>query len=204
VPRTPEPRRRFLRRASLAAAGLALAPGRPRAAAGQATAPRQAPAAAASGAATAPADAWPQFRGTPSLSGLSAATLPEKLTVAWQWEAGDAIESSAAISGGFVYVGTRAGELVSLDLAAGKPAWRYKVTGDGVGESSACVADGAVFVGDLAGVVHAVDAKSGKGLWTHKTGQEIKSSPVVSAGRVLVGSYDQSLYALDAKTGTLA
>ena len=124
--------------------------------------------------------------------------------MAWQWEAGDAIESSAAIAAGTVYVGTRAGELVALDLASGKPVWRYKVTGDGVGESSPCVAGGAVYVGDLAGQIHAVDAQSGKALWTHKTAQEVKSSPVAVGELVLVGSYDQSLYALEAKTGKLA
>jgi len=160
VPRSPETRRRFLGRAALAAAGATLA------------ARRASPAPAAP--AIAGADAWPQFRGTPTLSGLSAATLPAQLSVAWQWEAGDAIESSAAIVAGTVYVGTRAGELVALELASGKPVWRYKVTGDGVGESSPCVAGGAVFVGDLAGQIHAVDAQSGKALWTHKTAQEVK------------------------------
>lgn len=192
MPRSPEPRRSFLRRAGGAAAALALGTRSGRTAL------------AADGPAVAAADAWPQFRGTPTLSGLSAATLPSKLGVLWQWEAGDAIESSAAIAGGVVYVGTRAGELVALGLADGQPLWRYKVTGDGVGESSPCVAGGSVFVGDLAGVLHAVDAASGKGLWTHKTGQEIKSSPVAVGGRVLVGSYDQSLYALDAKSGRVA
>ena len=190
MPRTPDSRRRFLRQAGLAAAGVALSPRVGRT--------------AASASATAPADAWPQFRGTPSLSGLSATTLADKLSVAWEWEAGDAIESSAAIVAGVVYVGTRAGELVALELASGKLVWRYKVTGDGIGESSACVAGGAVFVGDLGGQLHAVDAVSGKGLWTYKTGQEIKSSPVVVEGRVLVGSYDQSLYSFDARSGRLA
>ena len=190
MPRSPETRRRFLGRAALAAAGATLAARRG----------FSAPAAPA----MAPADAWPQFRGTPTLSGLSAATLPPQLSVAWQWEAGDAIESSAAIAAGTVYVGTRAGELVALELASGKPVWRYKVTGDGVGESSPCVAGGAVFVGDLAGQIHAVDAQSGKALWTHKTAQEVKSSPVAVGELVLVGSYDQSLYALDAKTGKVA
>ena len=156
MPRSPETRRRFLGQAALAAASATLAGRRGWA--------------AAAAPAVAPADAWPQFRGTPTLSGLSAATLPPQLGVAWQWEAGDAIESSAAIAAGVVYVGTRAGELVALELASGKPVWRYKVTGDGVGESSPCVAGGSVFVGDLGGQIHAVDAQSGKVLWTHKTG----------------------------------
>ena len=79
MPRTPDTRRRFLREAGLAAAAVALATRRGTA--------------AASVPAAAPADAWPQFRGTPSLSGLSATTLGDKLSVAWQWEAGDAVES---------------------------------------------------------------------------------------------------------------
>lgn len=214
--RMPEPRRAFLRAASRAVAGASLVPRalaagafgaaeRDRAAAASdSIAPLDVAVASSGAGPVAPADAWPQFRGTPTLSGLSAATLPRQLKVAWRFEAGDAIESSAAIAGGAAYVGTRKGELVALDLATGKPLWRYAVTGDGVGESSPCADGGAVFVGDLAGVVHAVDAKSGRALWTHKTGMEIKSSPVVSAGRILIGSYDQSLYALDAKSGMLA
>ena len=56
----------------------------------------------------------------------------------WTFEAGDAVESSAAIAGGVAYVGSQKGELLALDLATGKPRWRYK-TVEGVGESSPAV-----------------------------------------------------------------
>ena len=52
--------------------------------------------------AQAPQAAWPQFRGSPSLTGVSSAQLPPSLRVQWTYEAGDAIESSAAIVDGTV------------------------------------------------------------------------------------------------------
>src|SRR5262245_37748732 len=76
----------------------------------------------------APADAWPHFRGTPALTGVSASTVPSELKRLWMWESGAdvAVESSPAIVGGVVYVGTAAGELVALELATGALTWRYK------------------------------------------------------------------------------
>jgi outer membrane protein assembly factor BamB len=150
----------------------------------------------------APEGAWPQFRGNPALTGVSATKLPESLKVLWTHDAGSAVESSAAIAEGGVYLGTEAGELLALDFATGKPRWTYKA--GPIGESSPAVADGLAYIGDQAGVVHAVDVRDGKGVWTFKTEAEVKSSPVVVGGKVLIGSYDGHLYALDARRGTLA
>ena len=160
-----------------------------------------APVAAQAPAPGAPADRWVQFRGSPALIGTSAASIPTGLKLLWTYDAGDAIESSAAIADGVVYVGSRNGELHAVNLADGKVKWKYKASDDGIGESSPAVAGGLVYIGDLAGVVHAVDAATGKAAWTFKTGGEVKSSPVVAADRVLIGSYDTNLYALGAKDG---
>ena len=84
------------------------------------------------------ADEWPQFRGNLQLTGVSTSVLPAQLSLLWTYEAGDAIESSAAISGGFVYVGVATGELIAVDLQTGKPRWKYKA-GDAIGESSPAV-----------------------------------------------------------------
>jgi outer membrane protein assembly factor BamB len=164
-----------------------------------------------------PATEWRQFRGTPRLTGVSAATLPPALKLLWTHETGDdPIDSSAAIVNGTVYVGAGTGDLIALDLATGKQRWKY-ATGNLIGESSPAVGPDAVYVGDLAGLVHAVRLADGARLWTFKTGAEIKSSPVlVSAGSplrtpaqrgasdvVLIGSYDTHLYAIDARSGRL-
>ena len=151
----------------------------------------------------APPDAWTQFRGSPSLTGTTSATLPAALKLLWTYDAGDGIESSAAIADGVVYVGARTGELHAVSLADGTVKWKYKASADGIGESSPAVAGGLVYVGDLSGVVHAVEAATGKAAWTFKTGGEVKSSPVVAGDRILIGSYDSSLYALGAKDGKL-
>jgi outer membrane protein assembly factor BamB len=151
----------------------------------------------------APADGWPQFRGNPLLSGYSGSGVAGNLRHLWALDAGESVESSAAVAGGAVYVGTQRGELVSANLGDGRERWRYNA-GNAIGESSPAVSRGVVYVGDLGGVLHAVRAADGQRVWTFKTGGEIKSSPVVSGGRVIFGSYDTHLYAVSAATGKLA
>ncbi|HYI94433.1 MAG TPA: PQQ-binding-like beta-propeller repeat protein [Bryobacteraceae bacterium] len=146
---------------------------------------------------------WVQFRGNPELTGVTTATPPKAPRVLWTYETGDAVESSAAIVGGVVYVGVGTGEVVALDLQTGKLRWKYKA-GEGIGESSPAVVGGVVYIGDLTGTLHAINAADGKPKWVFKTAGEIKSSPVVTEGKVIVGSYDGSLYAVDAATGAQA
>src|SRR5829696_2637371 len=148
----------------------------------------------------APADAWRQFRGSQRLTGVSASMPPAALKVLWTFNAGEVVDSSAAIADGVVYIGGGDGDLFALDLATGTQRWKYS-TGNIIGESSAAVGPGAVYIGDLGGVFHAVNRTDGKPLWTFKTGSEIKSSPVIVDDVVLIGSYDGHLYGLDAKTG---
>src|SRR6266853_2526518 len=131
---------------------------------------------------------WPQFRGNPQLTGIATSAVPKTLKLLWTHDAGEPVESSAAIADGVVYIGSGAGFLSAVDLATGKPRWKYKVSQEGVGESSAAVRNGAVYIGDLAGVFHAVDVRTGKALWTYKTGAEIKSSPVVVDDRGIAGA----------------
>jgi outer membrane protein assembly factor BamB len=146
---------------------------------------------------------WTQFRGNPSLTGVTTATPPKTPKLLWTYEAGDAIESSAAIAGGVVYFGVSNGEVHAVDLQSGKLRWKYKAA-EAMGESSPSFHGGLVYIGDLMGTVHAIDAGTGKAKWTFKTGGEVKSSPVFSEGKVIVGSYDGILYAIDAASGKVA
>ncbi len=161
-----------------------------------------APPATSAQATTQAAADWPQFRGNPKLTGMSTESVPSTLKVRWTYSAADAVDSSAAIVGDTVYIGSHSGELLALDVADGKLKWSYK-TKEPIGESSPAVSDGLVFVGDLGGTFHAVKAADGTAAWTYKTQSEIKSSPVVVGDRVLIGSYDSSLYALSKKDGKL-
>ena len=149
-----------------------------------------------------PAENWSQFRGNHSLTGVSQSNVPNSLKQLWIYEAGESIESSAAIVGGTVFVGSQKGELVALSLANGSVYWKFD-TGSPIGESSPAYGGGAVYIGDLGGWINALNASDGKKLWAFKTNGEIKSSPVVIGDRVLIGSYDEHLYCLSARNGSL-
>jgi len=149
-----------------------------------------------------PPDNWSQFRGNHSLTGVSLSSVSSSLRNVWTYEAGDAIESSPAIVGGTVFVGSQKGELVALNLENGAVYWKYS-SGAAIGESSPAFSNGVVYIGDLNGVLHAVGASDGRRIWTFKAGNEIKSSPVVVGDRVLIGSYDQHLYCVSTRNGSV-
>ncbi|HXG68962.1 MAG TPA: PQQ-binding-like beta-propeller repeat protein [Blastocatellia bacterium] len=146
-----------------------------------------------------------QFRGHYQLTGVSTSQVPANLRVLWTYQAGESIESSAAIYGGVAFVGAAKGdkgELVAVDMQSGQLRWKYETPGP-IGESSPCAGSEAVFIGDLSGMLHAVSREDGRGLWTFKTNGEIKSSPVLVDGKVLIGSYDEHLYCLSASNGAV-
>lgn len=150
----------------------------------------------------APADNWSQFRGNSSLTGVSQSNVPNTLKQLWTYEAGDSIESSAAIVGGTVFIGSQKGDLVALSLENGSVYWKFS-TGAAIGESSPAYSNGVVYIGDLNGWLNALNAVDGRKIWAFKTNGEIKSSPVVVGNQVLIGSYDENLYSLSARTGKL-
>src|SRR5258705_8028214 len=77
------------------------------------------------------APGWPQFRGTARLSGATTAAPPATLALKWTYEAGESVESSAAIVDGAVYVGSTKGELLALGLETGKVPWKYPTGANG-------------------------------------------------------------------------
>ena len=83
------------------------------------------------GAAQAPPPAadWPQFRGTPRLTGTSPVAPPASLKVLWRHETGDMIDSSPAVVGGVVYVVAGNGELSAIDFATRQAALEVRRAG---------------------------------------------------------------------------
>jgi outer membrane protein assembly factor BamB len=144
------------------------------------------------------ADDWPLFRGNPLQTGVTAQKLPDRLEVLWKFDAKDAIEGTAAIVGGTVYVGSLDEHLYALDLADGRPKWTYKA---GPIKAPVSVHDGAVYVGDSDGMFHRVDAAKGTKDWTYKTDGEISSGANFTGDSVLFGSGDENLYRLSLKDG---
>lgn len=147
-----------------------------------------------------PADSWTLFRGNRSSTGVSSATLPGKLDVAWEYELEKGgFESSPVIANEVVYLADWDGRVVALNLTNGEELWQIKV--DDSFTASPAYDDGRLYVGGVYGMVFCFDAKTGEDLWKFETGAEINSGANFYEDVVLIGSQDHFLYALDAKTG---
>ncbi len=153
----------------------------------------------------APENAWPSFRGTPSLSAESAAKLPATLKLQWSFKTGGPVKSTAAIVEGIAYVGSEDEKVYALKGADGRKLWEAKTDGPVV--SSPLFRDGRLYVGTAGTNLLALDAKTGKELWRHGTDGEIKSSanaftaPDGQHTWIVIGGYDNRLHCVDAVTG---
>lgn len=145
---------------------------------------------------------WPLFRGDPQLTGRAGGNLPQRLEPLWTFQAGDAIESTAAIDSGRVYVASMDGHLYCLELATGKMVWKHKAS-DAI-KSSPAVHRKTVYYGDESGAFYAVDTRTGDQRWTFQADAAIVSSANFAAGRVIFGSNDNYLYALTLDDGAVA
>ena len=144
---------------------------------------------------------WASFRGNPQLTGLADSELPENLQLLWTFQAGDMIESTAAVVDGIVYVGALDGTLYAIDAQTGKKKWTYQV--EGAIKASPSIHNGVVYFGDGDGIFHAVDINTQETKWQFTTEGEIISSANVVGDRVLFGSYDGFLYCLNRENGEL-
>ena len=144
---------------------------------------------------------WVSFRGNPHLTGVADSELPDKPELLWTFQAGDMIESTAAVVDGRVYVGALDGILYAVDAETGENSWTYQ-TNSSI-KASPAIRDGVVYFGDGDGVFHAVDISTQKMKWQFQTEGEIISSANFAEDRVLFGSYDGFLYCLNSETGAL-
>ena len=66
----------------------------------------------------------------------------------WNYTTGGFIESSPAVAGGYVYIGSSDGDLYCLNMTNGNLIWNY-TTGDGIFWSLPAVASGCIYIGSL-------------------------------------------------------
>lgn len=145
---------------------------------------------------------WPLFRGDALQTGyLAKVTLPDKPELLWKIKVPEGVDSTAAIIGDVIFLGTVDGQVLALSLKDGSTIWKYHTKAVTL-KASAAVRDGIVVIGDGEGIIHALDAKTGEKKWTVTTqGEIISSANFTKDGKVLVGSNDENLYCLDLKTG---
>jgi outer membrane protein assembly factor BamB len=129
----------------------------------------------------------------------STVTLPGKVTPAWVTDIGGAVQSRLVRDGDRVYVTSMGNDLVALNAADGKEAFRFKTGGPIF--SSPDVVDGVVYFGSEDHFVYAVDAKNGGMKWKKQTRGAVLAGPAVANGVVCIGSCDTNIYGLSASDG---
>lgn len=133
-----------------------------------------------------------------SLESLDAKSASARATIAWSTRVGE-VQSTAALSvaGGRVAVASADGDLVVLDAASGREAWRAQVKGR--------VSASMGFDGRYAAVV--TDANElqvfdqGKLLWQERLPGRVMTAPVVAGERVFLQAVDRSVRAYDVLDG---
>jgi len=110
----------------------------------------------------------------------------------WSYPIGG--ESSPAVSGSDVYIGSDDGALYVLDSAdGGPPKWLFP-TGNGVVLSPVVVGD-TVYIASGPSLF-ALDRESGTELWRYPIGEVATTEPVVVDGIAYIGGEDGNLYAI--------
>src|SRR6516162_9404934 len=95
-----------------------------------------------------PTQDWPLFRGDSRQSGyLDNASLPDKPVLLWKVSVPEGVESTAAIVGETVYIGTVDGQIIALALKDGGTLWKYQTKAASL-KASPAVRDGLVVIGD--------------------------------------------------------
>jgi outer membrane protein assembly factor BamB len=119
-----------------------------------------------------------------------------------------AVQSSPAIVGGAVYVGSRDGGLYAIDAATGARRWRSTHRGSWV-VGSPSVANGRAYVGSSDGhFIQAVDTATGKEVWRLNLESNVLASPLLAGDLLLAATFSTSslrgeLLAIEPATGRL-
>jgi outer membrane protein assembly factor BamB len=142
---------------------------------------------------------WPMHGGGPDRAGLSGVTLQPPLELAWKFDTGGRVLTSAALVGGVLYTGSESGRIVALDAERGQKVWELN-TGQPI-RCSPAVSGGVVYCGSDNGTLYALDAQTGKPVWQFEAGGPIQTSPAVVGGLIVFGANDHNFYALERRTG---
>jgi prepilin-type processing-associated H-X9-DG protein len=100
---------------------------------------------------------------------------------------------------GRVYFAFVDGNVVAVDAATGKTAWKRDLRAQL--ESSPLAVDGTLYLGDNKTDLVALRASDGRELWRFNSPAPIKASPSHIAGRIYVADYEGGMYCLDATRG---
>jgi outer membrane protein assembly factor BamB len=153
------------------------------------------------GSFTVPGNWWPMFHHDPAHSGYSTSTAPTTSHILWTYMTGGSVDSSPAVVGGMVYVGSDDGRVYCLNASTGTEVWSRVI--DSWVLSSPAVVGGVAFVGSGNGEFYCLNVSTGTTVWSCINVSGVRSSPAVVGGMVYVGSDDGRIRCLNASTGAL-
>jgi outer membrane protein assembly factor BamB len=139
---------------------------------------------------------WPAWRRDPAHT-ASSADAASGLT-AWRFQTGGAIQSSPALAGGILYIGSDDTHAYAIDIKTG--ALVGVVPTDGVIMASPAVgSDGVVYIATRANTVIALDSTTGEARWTFRARADFVASPALSAdgSALFIGGTNSIFYALN-------
>ena len=109
--------------------------------------------------------------------------------------------ASGALVGNRLIIGSRAGQVVALDVADGKVVWQTPVSGGIDAEARFDPSYGQVYVGTDDGLVYAVDPATGAVRWSYRGKGAIERRPELGGDAIYVASAADRLVALEPRTG---
>ena len=163
------------------------------------------------------------FRGDKKHSGVYSGTISDAAKVKWKFKTNGIINSSPAIAGNKLYIGSSDSNLYCLDANNGDLLWKFKT--NGIINSSPAVAHDVVYFGSYDGNFYALNAKDGTAKWKFTTAGEKRfsargihgyqpkdslftddwdfylSSPVIDSDHIFFGTGSGYFYCLDAFSG---
>lgn len=142
---------------------------------------------------------WPLPRGDAESTGWTDASLPKDLTVRWEFNAGEAVESTPVIAEGRVFIADVMGKIYAIDQSSGKKIWDHDYETGFL--ASPAVNGDLVVIGDIEGNLYALETESGKERWSRTTEGEINGSVAFHNENVLATSQDGKLHCFQLKDG---
>jgi outer membrane protein assembly factor BamB len=158
--------------------------------------------------------AWSYYRGNVSAPGVGGSG-PTNITIPrWTFATNDAVQSSAAVANGKVYIGSNDKNLYCLDAYTGAKIWNF--TTEYKLRSSPAIDNGKVFIGPDDGYIYCLNADNGSQIWKRNiyggnvppilievATYQPRSSPLIMNNRLYVGALDGKVYCLDTADGTI-
>ncbi len=140
------------------------------------------------------------FRGNSAHTGELAGPAPSgQPNVAWRFDAGGEISSSAATRDGIVYFTGRRGDIYAVDAATGELRWQVHLSDYILSSSPALAGNLIIVAGGYA--LFGLDAATGDEIWKLPIQYSAAASPTVSGSMVFIASQDGRIYGIDAATG---